>query len=151
MSEENFLSSKPAEFYVRGINDLPDKWQEVIQNNGVYDIDWYFIVELFVLLKRELFMTQRKKNMIIRNHIIIILSRHQHGYPWPSLATPPYRSSLLEGPQSYIPYPHIAAVCRFELVAQILLGHVSGSIGEHHLWSRPCFSSSVLHVWFEII
>ena len=23
-----------------------------------------------------------------------------------------------------------------------------GSIGEHHLWARPCFSSSVLHVWF---
>ena len=26
--------------------------------------------------------------------IIIILSCHQHGYPWPSLATPTYRSSL---------------------------------------------------------
>ena len=22
-----------------------------------------------------------------------------------------------------------------------------GSIGVHHLWARPCFSSSVLHVW----
>ena len=22
------------------------------------------------------------------------------------------------------------------------------SIGVHHLWARPCFSSSVLHVWF---
>ena len=30
----------------------------------------------------------------------------------------------------------------------ILLGHIWGSIGLHHLWARPCFSSSVLHVWF---
>ena len=37
---ENFLSSKPAEFYLRGINKLPDKWQqEMIQNNGEYIID----------------------------------------------------------------------------------------------------------------
>ena len=24
----------------------------------------------------------------------------------------------------------------------------AGSIGLHHLWDRPCFTSSVLHVWF---
>ena len=24
----------------------------------------------------------------------------------------------------------------------------AGSIGVHHWWVRPCFSSSVLHVWF---
>ena len=39
--------------------------------------------------------------------IIIILSYHQHGYPWLTLATP-YRSSLLTGPQGYIPYSHKA-------------------------------------------
>ena len=61
------------------------------------------------------------------------MSRRQHGYPQPSLATPTYRSSLLAGYQGYIPYPHRAAVCRFELVTLLLLGHVSGSIGEHHL------------------
>ena len=77
--------------------------------------------------------------------IIIILACHQHGYPWPTLATPPYRSSLLASPQGYILYPHRAAVCRFEMVALLLLGHVRRSIGEHHLWSRPSFSSSV---WF---
>ena len=81
-------------------------------------------------------------------YIYIILSCHQHGYPWPSLATPPYRSSLPAGPQGYIPYPHRAVVCRFELVALLLLGHVKDSIGVHHLWARPNFSSSVLHVWF---
>ena len=35
-----------------------------------------------------------------------------------------------------------------KLVALLLLSHVRGSIGEYHLWARPCFSSSVLHVWF---
>ena len=43
--------------------------------------------------------------------------------------------------QGYIQYPHGAAVYRFELVALLLLGHVRGSIGEHHIWARPCFSS----------
>ena len=38
--------------------------------------------------------------------IIIIMSCRQHGYPWPSLATSPYPSSLLAGLQGYIPYPH---------------------------------------------
>ena len=47
---------------------------------------------------------------------IIIMSCRQYGYPWPSLATPPYRSLLLAGPQGYILYSHRAAVCRFELV-----------------------------------
>ena len=35
--------------------------------------------------------------------IIINLSCHQHGYPWPSPATPPYHSSLSVGPQGYKP------------------------------------------------
>ena len=88
-------------------------------------------------------VTHFKLGIII---IIIILSCRQHGYPWPSLAIPPYSSSLLAGPQGYIPYPHRAAVSRFELITLLLLGHMSGSIGEHHLWARPCFSSNVLHV-----
>ena len=64
--------------------------------------------------------------------IIIIMSCRQHGYPWPSLATSPYHSSLLAGLQGYITYPHIAAVCMFELVIVLLLGHMWGSIGVHH-------------------
>ena len=68
--------------------------------------------------------------------IIILLSCHPHGYPWPYLTTTPYRSSLLAGPQGYIPYPHRATVCMFELVAMLLLGHVRGSIRDHHLWAR---------------
>ena len=39
--------------------------------------------------------TQKREQiiMIIIIIIIIIISCWQHGYPWPSLATPPYRSS----------------------------------------------------------
>ena len=63
---------------------------------------------------------------------IIIMSCRQHGFPWPSLATSPYRSSLPVGLQGHISYPHIAAECMFELVVLLLLGHMWGSIGVHH-------------------
>ena len=46
------------------------------------------------------------------------------------------------------PVSHIAAVCMFTLVVLLLLGHMWGSKRVHHLWACPCFSSSVLHVWF---
>ena len=71
------------------------------------------------------------------------MSCRQHGYPWPSLSTSPYHSSPLAGLQGYILCPHIAAVCKFELVVLLLLGHMWRSIGVHHLWARPCFSSSL--------
>ena len=45
------------------------------------------------------------KNGVI---IIIIILCHQPGYPWPSLAILPYRSSLPASPQGYTPYPHRA-------------------------------------------
>ena len=61
------------------------------------------------------------------------MSCRQHGYPWPSLATSPNSSSPLEGLQGYIPYPHIAAVCMFRRVVLLLLGHMWGSIGVHHI------------------
>ena len=80
--------------------------------------------------------------------LIIIMSRHQHGYPWSSLATTPYRPSLSAGLQGYIPYRHRAAICRFELIALPLLGHVKGSTRVHHLWARLNFSSNVPHVRF---
>ena len=43
------------------------------------------------------------------------MSRYQHEYFWPSLATPPYRPLLLEGLPGYIQYLHRAAVSIFEL------------------------------------
>ena len=36
---DNFLSSKPAEFYLKGINKLHNKWQGVIKNNGKYTVE----------------------------------------------------------------------------------------------------------------
>ena len=80
--------------------------------------------------------------------IIIIMSCRQHGYPWRFLATPSYHSSPPAGLQGYILCPHIVAVCKFELVVLLLHGHMWGSIGVHHLWACPCFSSSVPRVWF---
>ena len=73
--------------------------------------------------------------------IIIIISCWQHGYPWPSLATPPYRSSPLVGLQDNNLYPHIAVECTFVLVVLLLRGHVWGSIRVHLLWVHLCFSS----------
>ena len=76
-------------------------------------------------------------------YIIIIMSCRQHRYPWPSLATFPYRSSPPAGLLSYILCPHIAAVCKFGLVVLLLLGHMWGSIVVRHLRARLCFSSSI--------
>ena len=56
---------------------------------------------------------KRNKIIII---IIIIMSCHQHRYHWPSLATFPYRLSLLACLLGYIPYPPTAAVYMFEQV-----------------------------------
>ena len=76
--------------------------------------------------------------------IIIIMSYHHHGYPWPSVAISPYHSSPLAGLEGYIPYPHIAAVCIFELVVMLLLGHMRGSIGVHCWRSKDELISDVL-------
>ena len=72
--------------------------------------------------------------------IIIIMSCHQHGYPWPSLATSPYHSLPLTGLQGYILCPHIVAVCKFELVVPLLDGHVWGV----HRSTSPMSSSLLL-------
>ena len=74
------------------------------------------------------------------------MSHHRHGYPCPSLTTPPYRPLLLADLQGYIPYLHRAAVCRFKLVVLPLLGYVKGSTEVHHLRVHPYFFSSVQHV-----
>ena len=78
-----------------------------------------FELEQFDQIEIEMFLTIKKCTHVII--MIIIMSCRQHRYPWPSLATPPYRSSLLVGPQGYIPYPHRVAVCRFERVILFLL------------------------------
>ena len=39
-------------------------------------------------------------------------------------------------------------ITRTRYLDMLLPGHMWGSIGVHHLWAHPCFSSSVLYVWF---
>ena len=36
--------SKPVEFYAKGIEELPDKWQQVIASDGEYIIHYGNIV-----------------------------------------------------------------------------------------------------------
>ena len=143
-------------------------WFKISIND--FDYDWSDRYRLFNTLNFDFFGAENRKRksllffssstgmyMHIYNHhqisfyiiiiIIIIMSCHRHGYPWPSLATSPYHSSPPAGLQGYIPYSHIAAECMFMLVVLLLPSHMWGSIGVHHLWARPCFSSSVLHVW----
>ena len=108
---------------------------------------WYIVFSLHIHSKYMRVMYFLVK-VYIYIYSLIILSCQQHRYLWLFLTTSPYRSLLSARPQGYTPYPYRAAVCRFELVPLLLLGHVKGSIGVHHLWARPYFSSSDLHVWF---
>ena len=62
--------------------------------------------------------------------ISLILSRH---FSLSFIASG--RSSGLHPVSSHSFCMYVRAIC-------------GGSIGVHHLWARPCFSSSVLHVWF---
>ena len=126
------------EGYVRDDWSCDGRWE-------TQKMSWFLVLVIFFVAYHE-YITFILILLIII--IIIIMSCRQHGYPWPSLATLPYHSSLLACPQGYIPYHHRATVCRFEQVALLLLGHVRGSIREHHLWAHHCFSSSVLHIWF---
>ena len=75
----------------------------------------------------EFLMETKKEFFWCLAAIIITMSHHQHGYPWASLATNPYRPSLLAGPQGCILYLHRPDVCMFELVTLPLLGHGKGS------------------------
>ena len=54
--------------------------------------------------------------------LIIIMSCHQHGYPWPSLSTSPYHSSLLAGLQcSNFPphHHHVMSPARISLTVSL--------------------------------
>ena len=86
--------------------------------------------------------------------IIIITSCRQHGYPWPSLATPPYRSSPLAGLQDYIPYPHIAAVCSSwsSCFCSALSGvHRSTSLMSSSLLLQQCPTCLVRLTWIVFV
>ena len=115
----------------------------VISLNNCNNLVMFTILSIHVISS-----TWTKMIISLNTSIIIIMSRRQHGYPWPSLATSPYHSSPSAGLQGYILCPHIVAVCKFVLVVLLLHIHMWGSTGVHRLWARPCFSSSVPRVWF---
>ena len=77
---ENFSSSKPAEFYLKGINKQPDKWQEVIQNNGKYTTDWNSLLHCswinYIQLKRKLFMNQPNRFYKFSKNKIKKINKH---------------------------------------------------------------------------
>ena len=91
----------------------------------------------------------------ISSHLSIYLYHHYHHHHVVPLARI-YLTLSHHFSQSFIasgwssgqhPVPS-AAECMFKLFVLLLPGHMRGSIRVPHLWARPCFSSSVLHVWF---
>ena len=114
-----------------------------LYSKTIWSLDWNYPIQTMVSLTL---------GSLVATYVINHFHHHVVPLAWISLtlslATFPYRSSPLAGLQGYIPYPHIAAECMSVLVVLLLLGHMWRSIGVHHLWARPCFSSSVLHVWF---
>ena len=99
---------------------------EEMLNKPTYELLWFY-QPLQILDKVGTASVPRyTSHNIVTTHDLSLILGHQHGYPWSSLTTPPYRSSLLAGPQGYIPYPHKTAVCMFELVVLIWLGHGGG-------------------------
>ena len=99
----------------------------------------YWLKTILLGFKNNLPSTENVDKCII----IIIMSRYQHGYPWSSHATPPYRPLLPAGPQGYTLYRHRAAVCRFELVILPLLVHRSTSLMSSSLLLLQCLACLV--------
>ena len=97
-------------------------------------------------------------DMLLKSHWkkeikIIIIHIHHHIVPLARISLTLSRhfslSFIASGRSSGLhPVFTLATECMFVLVVLLLPGHMWGSIGVYHLWTSPCFSSSVLHVWF---
>ena len=85
--------------------------------------------------------------------ITIIFSCCPHGYPWPSLATPLYRSLLPAGPQGYAPYPHRAVVraSRSAFARPCEGVHWSTSLISSSLLLRQCLACLVRLTWIVFV
>ena len=94
-------------------------------------------LSLSLSLSIYIYIYNHHHHVVLVARISLTLSRHF-----------PYRSSPQAGLPDNIPYPHIVAECMFVLAVLLLPGNVCGSTRVHHFLVRPCFSSSVLHVWF---
>ena len=83
----------------------------------------YIYIYIYIYINVNLYI----KILYIKD---LYIYRHHHHHVVPparislilSLVPSPYRSSPLAGLQGYIPYPHIAAVCMFQLVVLLLPG-----------------------------
>ena len=73
-----------------------------------YVMTIYMYTYMYMTLEYTLTHTHTRI-YIVNTYIIIITSSHQHWYPWPSLASPPYCPLFPAGLQGYIPYRHRAA------------------------------------------
>ena len=82
---------------------------------------------------------QIKTCLLINLSLFIIMSHRISSTPLPFI----YHPSLPAGLLDYILCLYRAVIDKFWLVGQHLLIHMKGSIGEHHLWVHPYFSSSV--------
>ena len=110
---------------------------------------------------------------IYHNHQLVVPSAQMSL----TLSRHPSQSFIASaGPQAYTAYPHRAAVRRFKLIVLLLLSHMKGSIGVHHLslllhqcpacrvrltlivfvmagrWPYSCcFVGCCLQYWFNIV
>ena len=79
-----------------------------------------------------------KKNVEMLTHFISSSSSSSSsscratGTDIPDPLSPLLLSLITSGRSSWL-HPHIAVICMFELVILLLLGHMWGSIGVHHL------------------
>ena len=78
----------------------------------------------------------------------MIMSCHEHRFPWLSLSICLYRPSHSAGPLDNILCLYRAIIDRLQPDVQHLYVHVKESTEERRLLARPYFSSSVLHVSF---
>ena len=126
-----------------------DNWwfQNSLHRKICYEkLIWHFtrwkILKLYILLMSKHYMTiytSSSSSSSCRAAGTDITDSH-------SLATPPYRSSSLVGLQGYIPYPHIAAECMFELVV-----HRSTSLMSSSLLLQQCPACLVRLTWIVFV
>ena len=45
-SISDFFDSLPPAFFIKGMEDLPERWNNVVENDGEYIIDWNFFFVL---------------------------------------------------------------------------------------------------------
>ena len=114
----------------------------------LYDIKYSYLMPII-----SIYMYSFKYSYLI---LIIYTQYHHHHHH----VVPPARISLTLSRHFFLSFitssrsSGLHPVSSHSCCMYVWAGHPAfarpyvGSIGVHHLWARPCFSSSVLHVWF---